>query len=131
MALPPYAEYLGVVVEPDAPRPDASGPVVRLPDGAHLLGRPGFLHGGAIAGLLELAALIALADEISDDRRPKPINFTVDFMRGGRLRDTFAAGHVTRIGTRIANVGAIAWQDDRNRPIAAGRLNLLLREGPR
>ena len=38
----------------------------------------------------------------------------------------FAAAVVERLGKRIANVEAFAWQQDRARPIAAARINFLL-----
>ena len=44
----------------------------------------------------------------------KPINVTVNFMRGGTQHDTFAAATVTRLGNRVANVEAHAWQLDRD-----------------
>jgi uncharacterized protein (TIGR00369 family) len=123
MILPPYAEMLGVSVEPDAD----GAPVLLMPFGEHVVGRPGFLHGGAIAGLLEVAALAALRHALGDETvRIKPITVTVDYQRGGRNQTTHAAAHVTRLGTRVANVEAIAWQDDRERPIASARLNCLL-----
>ncbi|NWP89582.1 PaaI family thioesterase, partial [Escherichia coli] len=56
----------------------------------------------------------------------KPINLTVDYMRGGRDKPTRARGLVTRLGTRVANVEAIAWQDEPDRPIAAARMNYLI-----
>jgi uncharacterized protein (TIGR00369 family) len=122
-ALPPYAEILGIRVEHMA---DGRLLLV-MPFGDHLLGRPGFIHGGAIAGLLEMAAFAKLFEEFGDDHpRIKPVNVTVDFMRGGRPLETRAEGRVTRIGARIANVTAEAWQDDRSKPIAAARMNLLL-----
>jgi uncharacterized protein (TIGR00369 family) len=124
--LPPYAAHLGITVEEGE-----QGPLVRMPPGPHLIGRPGFLHGGAIAGLLEIAAIVALFDALAEADRPrvKPITVTTDFMRGGRLADTFALGSVTRLGARIANVEAQAWQDNRDKPIAAARMNLLLSRG--
>ena len=60
----------------------------------------------------------------------KPVNVSVDFMRGGVDHDTFAAAVITRLGNRVANVEAHAWQQDRARPIAAARMNVLLRRGP-
>ncbi len=122
--LPPYADVLGLVVEPR----DGAAPVLVMPFGDHVLGRPGFLHGGAIAGLLEVAAIAALdaALEGEGGGRIKPVNVTVDFMRGGRDKPTRAEGIVTRLGTRVANVEAIAWQDDRARPIASARMNYLI-----
>lgn len=125
MKLPPYAETLGLSVE--RPGDGDSAPVLVMPFTRDVVGRPGFLHGGAIGGLLEMAAIVALYHALSDDpARVKPINVTVDFMRGGRDKPTRAIGIVTRVGTRIANVEAIAWQDDRERPIAAARMNYLI-----
>lgn len=125
MTLPPYADLLGITLEPDS-----RAPVLAMPFGADVIGRPGFVHGGALAGLLEMAAIVALKHaleaEARADTRIKPINVTVDFMRGGREKVTRAQGIVSRLGTRIANVEATAWQDDRERPVAAARLNFLL-----
>lgn len=93
-----------------------------------VLGRPGFLQGGAISGLLEVAAIASLHHALEGEGggRIKPINVTVDFMRGGRDRETRATGRITRLGNRVANVVAFAWQDDRDRPIAAARMNYLI-----
>ncbi|MDH4742658.1 PaaI family thioesterase [Sphingomonas sp. CBMAI 2297] len=120
--LPPYAELLGLTVEPGA-----TAPVLVMPFGEGVLGRPGFLHGGAIGGLLEMAAVGALWQALgTDETQVKPINLTVDYMRGGRDKPTRARGAVTRLGTRVANVEAIAWQDEPDRPIAAARMNYLI-----
>ncbi|MCH4893150.1 MULTISPECIES: PaaI family thioesterase [unclassified Sphingomonas] len=125
MKLPPYADLLGLTF--DAPVAADGAPVLVMPFTRDVIGRPGFLHGGAIGGLLEMAAIVALYHALGDDpARVKPINVTVDFMRGGRDKPTRAIGIVTRVGTRIANVEAIAWQDDRDRPIASARMNYLI-----
>lgn len=124
MTLPPYADILGLSVETDAD----GAPRLVMPFSNDVVGRPGFLHGGAIGGLLEMAAIVALmhALEAEGGGRIKPINVTVDYMRGGREKVTCARGTVTRLGTRVANVEAVAWQDDRERPIAAARMNYLI-----
>jgi uncharacterized protein (TIGR00369 family) len=126
LTLPPYAEVLGVSVEAGG-----GAPVLVMPFATDVLGRPGFLHGGAIAGLLEMAAIAALDHALAAEGggRIKPINVTVDFMRGGRDKPTRAAGTVTRLGARVANVEATAWQDDRAKPIAAARMNYLIMRG--
>ncbi|MEG3181714.1 PaaI family thioesterase [Sphingomonas sp. LT1P40] len=125
MMLPPYATLLGMEIE----RGEGS-PVLTMPFATAVLGRPGFVHGGALAGLLEMAAIKALEHALGaegrGDARFKPVNVTVDFMRGGREKETRAAGVVSRLGTRIANVEAVAWQDDRERPVAAARMNFLI-----
>lgn len=124
MTLPPYAELLGLTVAGN----EDGAPVLAMPWSAGVMGRPGFLHGGAIGGLLEMAAFSALHARFTDDERPriKPVTVTVDYMRGGREAETFALGTVTRLGKRVANLEAIAWQDDRSRPIAVARMNVLL-----
>jgi uncharacterized protein (TIGR00369 family) len=125
--LPPYAELLCLRTERDA-----DGALLWvMPFREQVVGRPGFLHGGAIAGLLEFAALGTLYDQLADGEAvtPKPINVTVDFMRGGTDHDTYAAATITRLGTRVANVEAHAWQQDRTKPIAAARMNLLIKRG--
>ena len=121
MILPPYARMLGLSVEPG----DAA-PVFVMPFAHDVVGRPGFLHGGALAGLLEMAAVGALKQALEGEARIKPINVTVDYMRGGRDKVTRAQGSVTRLGNRIANVEAHAWQDEPDRPIAAARMNFLI-----
>ena len=123
--LPPYGHFLGITVEQD----EAGQPRFHMPFGDRVVGRPGFLHGGAISGLLEIAAvgtvIAALAGEAGVS--VKPITVTVDFMRGGRQRETTATAIIARLGNRIANVEAFAWQDDRTRPIASARMNLMVR----
>lgn len=122
MTLPPYAQLLGVTLELVDGVPE-----IVMPFGQHVVGRPGYLQGGAIAGLLEVAAVAAVRHALAAEvARIKPINATVDFMRGGRDHVTRAAGEITRLGARIATVTAVAWQDDRTRPIASARMNYLI-----
>ncbi len=123
-ALPPYARLLDLRIAPGD-----EGDFIVMPFSDDVLGRPGFLHGGAIAGLLEFAAFTALAKALGDERvTMKPVTITVDYMRGGAeaLGDTFAAAAIERLGKRIANIEALAWQQDRSKPIAAARINFLL-----
>jgi len=126
VTLSPYLSLLGVTIERDG-----DSPTLLMPFGDEVIGRPGFLHGGAIAGLVEAAAIAALRQALDGQGggRIKPINVTVDFLRGGRNKPTRAAGIVTRLGTRIANVEASAWQDDRAQPIAQARLTYLVERG--
>ena len=123
MSLPPYAQALGLIVEPGE-----TAPTYLMPFAHNVVGRPGFLHGGALGGLLEMAAIGALLQALAEegDARIKPVNVTVDYMRGGRDKPTRARGTVSRLGNRIANVEAIAWQDEEDRPIAAARMNYLI-----
>lgn len=118
----PYADLLGASVERDA----TGAAIVAMPFADDVLGRPGFLHGGAIGGLLDLAARTALRDAVGAGAGIEMVTLTVDYRRGGRDAITHAAGTVTRLGGRIANVDAAAWQDDRARPIATARLTFTI-----
>ena len=122
MILPPYADLLRLSADPE------DRTILMMPFDNDVIGRPGFLHGGAIGGLLEMAAIVALKYQLEEEGggRIKPINVTVDYMRGGREKLTRAQGVVTRLGNRVANVEASAWQDDRAKPIAAARMNYLI-----
>lgn len=126
VAMPPYALALQIAATGE----EDGLPVLRMPFRDEVLGRPGFLHGGAISGLLEIASMAALYSALAAEAlemRIKPVNVTVDFMRGGIDHDTFAVGRITRLGRTMANVEAVAWQDDRNRLIASAQMHYLLR----
>ena len=119
-ALSPYAAAIGLTVEPGA-----AGPTLRLPFSEPLLGRPGFLHGGMIAGLLESAAIAQLRHALGEtEARIELVTITVDYLRAGHPVETRAAARAIRIGGRIANLTAQAWQDDPDTPIATARINL-------
>ncbi len=123
--LPPYADALGIDIDHD----EDGQPVLFVDFNERVMGRPGFLHGGALSGLMEMAAIAALRAEL--DRRGermklKPVNVQVEFMRGGIEQRTFAMGQVTRAGRRVALVNAEAWQDDRKKPIALAQMKILL-----
>ena len=123
----PYAATLGLILDRDG---DDLRLVMPFHDG--LIGAPGRLHGGAIAGLFELAGLAALLVAFDPgDALPvmKPVTATVDYLREGAARDTLAVATVTRLGRRVANLHAVAWQDDPGRPIARARLNIILDRG--
>jgi uncharacterized protein (TIGR00369 family) len=113
----PYAATLGL-------RRDGARVIMPIADG--LLGRPGFLHGGAIAGLLENAAWMTVLDAIPDDARIKSITVTVDYLRGGAMAETYAEAQIVRLGRRIANVLVTAWQEDRTKPIASANLKMMI-----
>jgi uncharacterized protein (TIGR00369 family) len=117
----PYARTLGLTLARETGQA-----IVTMAPGAGVSGRPGFLHGGAISGLLDYAAWVTLMDALAGEGRIKPISITVDFMRGGKLEDARASAQVVRLGRRIANVVATAWQEDEARPIASANLKFLI-----
>lgn len=124
--LPPYARSMGMRIDGML---DGS-PLLAMDFADRAMGRPGFLHGGVIAGLLEIAAIMALHAELGEEDpriRIKPVNISVEYLRGGITVETFARGEVIRAGRRIANVRAEAWQADRTKPLASCWMNFLLK----
>lgn len=120
--LPPYARALDMMIDDDL--------VITMPFADKVQGRPGFLHGGAISGLLEMAAVSAVYQALHDrgvEASIKQVNVTVDFMRGGTMQPSFALGTVTRLGRTMANVDAVVWQDDRDKPIAVAHMHYLIK----
>jgi|KBSSwiStaDraftv2_1062776.scaffolds.fasta_scaffold26365_4 uncharacterized protein (TIGR00369 family) len=119
----PYADVIG------ARRNLLDGePVLTMGWRPEIRGRPGFVHGGVLGGLLELACYEALYAEFNDGPTPriKPINVAVDYLRGAVMVDTHAVAKIVRIGKRVANASAVCWQEDRAKPIATARMHLLL-----
>lgn len=120
----PYARFLGMQF-------DVKGDELTLvlPYSEHLLGRPNppFLHGGVIGALLEISAIAQIAASSGARTTPKPIDVTITYLRGGRPIQTFARAHITRLGRRIANVRAEAWQASHDNPIALLQGNFMLR----
>jgi uncharacterized protein (TIGR00369 family) len=125
-ALPPYAVALDMIAD----GLHDGAPLITMPYSEKVLGRPGFLHGGAISGLLEMAAVTALHHALrarGDEASFKQVNVTIDFMRSGTMTISHAIGTITRLGRTMANVEARAWQDDPEKPMAIAQLHYLLK----
>lgn len=120
----PYAALLGLSFE------WAGGELqLVMPYDDTLIGSPGRLHGGAIAGLLELAGLLTVIAAQPDGEalpRVRPVTVTVDYMREGAGQETRAAASITKLGRRVVNVHAQSWQGSREKPIAAAHINFVL-----
>ena len=100
-----------------------------------LIGNPALpaLHGGVTAAFLEVTAIVTLSwamlwDDLESGRLqpeglthdtlprlPKTIDFSVDYLRSGLPRDSYARARVNRSGRRYASVHVEGWQDNRNR----------------
>ena len=137
----PYIQFLGIEV---ARHGDELTAV--LPYADKLIGNPALpaIHGGVTASFLEVTALVEVSwamlwgDVESGQldvetlaagalpRLPKVIDFTVDYLRSGLPRDSYARAKVTRSGRRYASVQVEAWQDNRSRPIASAQAHFLM-----
>lgn len=119
----PYTAHLGIRVDTAGP-----APVYRLPARDNLVGntRLPAIHGGAVAALMEATALVTVLVDEEQDRLPKPIDFSLDYLRSARTETLYAACQVLRQGRRVAAVRVDCWQEDRERLTATGRVHLLL-----
>jgi len=125
----PYIQRLGVRMELAGDEMTAI-----LPYADTLIGDPGLpaLHGGVLGAFLELTALAQLFVMTDTEHQPRPIGVTVEYLRSGRPMDTYARAQIKRIGSRVANVSAEAWQETRAAPITClhGRFLMTPRTSP-
>lgn len=119
----PYARLLGIEIERGA-----AGLECVLPFREDLIGntRLPAIHGGVIGAFLELTALLRLIDESGVESVPRPISFSIDYLRSAGPRPTRARAEIFKLGRRITHVRVIAWQDEPDRPVAAGNGKFLM-----
>ena len=84
------------------------------------------IHGGVIGGFLELSAAIEILYTLDVNLVPKVVDFSLDYLRPGRYKTTYANCTVLRQGKKLVNVTATAWQDDPQTPIANARCHFLI-----
>lgn len=121
----PYAAFIGLAC-------DQFGDdlIFRLPKKEENLGNPILpaIHGGVIGGFMELSAAIYLMMSQDSVRMPRIVDFSLDYLRAGLNRETYAECRLTRQGNRVANVMITAWQKSRSQPIATARAHFLLED---
>lgn len=105
----------------------------RMPANKDNIGNPILpaLHGGVIAGFMELSAALHLLVFTGSPGIPKIIDFSLDYLRAGQFRDTYAKCQVWRQGRRVANVAITAWQSTPAEPIATARAHFKIEESAR
>ncbi|KKA07385.1 thioesterase [Pseudomonas ogarae] len=121
----PYAQLIGV----ECTR-QGDDLLFCLPANKDNIGNPLLpaIHGGVIAGFMELAAAVHLLIATGTPGIPKIIDFSLDYLRTGQFRDTYAKCQVWRQGRRVANVAITAWQDVEAEPIATARAHFKIQE---
>ncbi|MBP0049360.1 PaaI family thioesterase [Marinobacterium sp. AK62] len=105
--------------------------IFRLPASEDHLGNPTIpaIHGGVIAAFMELTAQFQLTLQMPQPGLAKVIDFSLDYMRAGLDRDTFAICRVSRQGRRVGSCSVLAWQERKSKPIAQARAHFLLDAG--
>lgn len=82
-------------------------------------------HGGIVASFMEATASLSVSGDW-ENKPPKPINLTVDFLRPARPGQLNARAVVSRKGRRMASIETTAWQEDEAKPVAKGLFHFLL-----
>lgn len=121
----PYASWIGL--ECDRFGDDL---IFRLPEKERNLGNPILpaIHGGVIGGFMEMSAAIYLMMSQDSTSMPRIVDFSLDYLRAGLNRETYAECRLTRQGNRVANVIITAWQKSRSEPISIARAHFLLED---
>ena len=121
----PYAKWIGLQCERFG-----DDLIFRLPKKEENLGNPILpaIHGGVIGGFMEMSAAIYLMMSQDTFRMPRIVDFSLDYLRAGLNRETYAECRLTRQGNRVANVVITAWQKSRSQPIATARAHFLLED---
>lgn len=119
----PYAQFLGVRAELHGDEMTAV-----LPFSEHLIGNPALpaIHGGVLGAFMEMTALAQLSIKEGQQRQPRVIDVSIEYLRSGRPLTTYARAEIKKVGRRIANVHVEAWQDQRANPIAFLRGHFLV-----
>lgn len=128
IALPAYAETIGVRLDSW----DGNMPVLAIDYSNHICGNPGMFHGGAVGGLLEMAAVAALEADMGarqQQGRLTPVNSTVEYLRPAGEQRAFASATIIRAGRRFANIQARLWQESPEKPVAVSLVNILIAPG--
>ncbi len=119
----PYANYLGI-------RAEVHGNEILfiLPPADKLIGNPFLpaLHGGVVGAFMEQAAALHLIAKMTDPALTKVIDFSLDYLRPARVRETYALCVLTRQGRQVANVSITAWQEQSDQPNAIARAHFLI-----
>ncbi|MEZ5901580.1 MAG: PaaI family thioesterase [Hyphomicrobiaceae bacterium] len=99
----------------------------RMPFSENYIGNPvmNYYHGGIIASVMEVVASVAVWQDL-EQRSPKPINLTVDYLRPAIAEPLNVRAVVLRKGRRMASVQAVSWQAEPENPVAKGLFHFLV-----
>lgn len=117
----PYARLLGIKFGGEAG-------VFCLPPKKSNIGNPTLpaLHGGALGGFMEMSAILHLMMSMEVLKVPKVVDFSIDYLRPGHYKETYARCEIVRFGRKLVNVGVDCWQDDPENLVARARAQFLI-----
>ena len=126
----PYAQQMGVCLDEHA---DDRGIVLRLPFQQRLVGNTHLssIHGGVIGSFMQITALVAAFAQLGEQRPPRFIDFSIDYLKHAGPKDLHARCSFQRVGRRVAAVSVSCWQADESAPVTVARAHLFVGETTR
>lgn len=124
----PYAKTLGIEIQTETDDIEKNNTLrFVLPANENVVGNPTLpaIHGGALSGYMEVSCALYLLFYSESLIIPRVVDFSIDFLRAGRIVDTYARCEIMRQGARVSNIQVTAWQDEPSQPIASARANFL------
>lgn len=112
-----HCQLLGMSVE----HADEKGLVLRLPYSESIIGNPvtGVVHGGAITTLMDTCCGISTVCFLPDFEICPTLDLRIDYMHPAEPgKDIFGFAECYRLSPTVIFTRGIAYQDDRNEPIA-------------
>ncbi len=121
----PYAKLLGLQ---RVPAEQEGQWLYMMPPAKKLIGNHMLraLHGGAIAGFMEISAMLHLIMKMTVEHVPKVVDINIDYIRPGFLKPSYCRCKIIRFGRRLVSVETNCWQDDHSQAIAKARLQLVV-----
>ena len=119
----PFVQTMGITCDVRGDEMTAS-----LPYKPELIGNTFLpaLHGGGIGAFLEITAMAQVFLSSQTPKPPRPIDLTVDYLRSAGPKTLYGRAHIQRMGRRMINVRAEAWQDERSKAVAALHAHFLV-----
>ncbi|AMN46260.1 hypothetical protein ACG33_03890 [Steroidobacter denitrificans] len=125
LARMPYARQIGACLDECS---DDRGIVLRLPFQQRLIGNTHLpsIHGGAIGSFMQITALVTTFAKLGEQRPPRFINFSIDYLSQAKPQDLLARCSFQRVGRRVAAVSISCWQSDESAPVTLARAHLFV-----
>ncbi|MEW5056420.1 MAG: PaaI family thioesterase [Cycloclasticus sp.] len=121
--LVPYAKTIGIETSLVGDNIVSTLPFISSNIGNHAIPA---LHGGAVAGFMENAAIFHLMWTAKLQQMPKVIDFSIDYLRSGQATTSYSQCEIIRLGRRVALCNIKVWQADIDKPFALARAHFLL-----
>lgn len=121
----PYAQQIGACLDEGT---DDRGIVLRLPFQERLIGNTYLpaIHGGVIGSFMQITALVAAFAQLGEQRPPRFIDFSIDYLSQAKPKDLRARCNFQRVGRRVAAVSISCWQTDESTPVTVARAHLFV-----